>query len=432
MSWDSMPSSFSDGLPGSFPPSPVVSESGVQPPNPTSFSRPPSDFDQTRARNDHARSLTSSRTEPSVEDEINDQIARLEALRQQPLSEAERLRVADTIRGIREGGWIEALKPALVGKDSVGIEYWNRLVAEHEHVIAKVAQRNVEANRRVGELEDELVRLRQASLSSADLEARDVQRLQRIQELEDAARDQHTKVWILEAELRDQKRGNSDREQMLKDEVRRLHNVERDYVAAKEAEESAVRRVSALEEELAQAMRAQGAQSAFALAPTNPEPARAENSRLYQSIHTLHRGLGLPGPFVERPETVEQMVQEITGPEVGQDRSPAFTVLNLRCRLVSSRLRTEEVRNQLELAQADARLAQVSGATAATADEMEMLVSSRTQSYRNYRRQIVDHIFTAQNELMRLAESGSDRASLEGLITQLLHPSALPLPTGQP
>jgi DNA repair exonuclease SbcCD ATPase subunit len=87
----------------------------------------------------------------SVEDEINRQIAELEKVRKARITEKEKRRITARIRSLREGGWLEGLKLVLVGKDSVPIEYWNRLVDEHEGTIPKVVGMLARAQRKLAE-----------------------------------------------------------------------------------------------------------------------------------------------------------------------------------------------------------------------------------------------------------------------------------------
>ncbi|KAI1750806.1 hypothetical protein F4782DRAFT_508010 [Xylaria castorea] len=121
------------------------------------FARPPPDFDPEQAgaafREDHGQGLLNlaDAIEESVEDEINRKIADLEKARNGPVTDGEKERIANRIRSLREGGWLEGLKLQLAGKDAVPIEYFNRLVADHENTIVKVAQINARADRKVAE-----------------------------------------------------------------------------------------------------------------------------------------------------------------------------------------------------------------------------------------------------------------------------------------
>lgn len=131
------------------------SDSTNNPPNPDpagdDFARPPPDFDIERAKEEFlkvaGKSFLDARDEvdDSIEDEIQRKISEVEKARDKPLSPEEQERMANSIRSLREGAWLEGLKLELVGKDSVPIEYFNRIVAENEDSIRKVAHINAKA-----------------------------------------------------------------------------------------------------------------------------------------------------------------------------------------------------------------------------------------------------------------------------------------------
>ncbi|KAI0453452.1 hypothetical protein F5B21DRAFT_479360 [Xylaria acuta] len=129
------------------------------------FARPPPDFDPEQAgvpfREGHGQGLLNpaDAIEESVEDEIARKIAELEKARNGPVTDNEKERIANKIRSLREGGWLEGLKLQLAGKDAVPIEYFNRLVAEHEHTIVKVARINARADRKVAERDAQIAAL---------------------------------------------------------------------------------------------------------------------------------------------------------------------------------------------------------------------------------------------------------------------------------
>ncbi|GAP89513.1 hypothetical protein SAMD00023353_3800290 [Rosellinia necatrix] len=138
------------------------------------FARPPPGFDLDAAvqtikqRNGEFSLDPADAVEESVEEEIARQIAELEEIRGVPTTDKEKQRIAKTIRSLREGGWLEGLKLQLAGSDTVPIEYFNRLVAEHENTIAKVAQIKADADLQVTKkaaqakaLEDENGRLQE-------------------------------------------------------------------------------------------------------------------------------------------------------------------------------------------------------------------------------------------------------------------------------
>ncbi|KAI0813322.1 hypothetical protein GGR55DRAFT_703263 [Xylaria sp. FL0064] len=129
--------------------SPHLDPSGPPPiPQDDFFARPPSNFDAEQAKGDfvkgHGQGLLNpaDAVDESVEDEIERKITELAKAKGRPVTDEQKERVANKIRSLREGAWLESLKFQLVGKDVVPIEYFNRLVAQHEGTILKVAQIN--------------------------------------------------------------------------------------------------------------------------------------------------------------------------------------------------------------------------------------------------------------------------------------------------
>ncbi|KAI0431712.1 hypothetical protein F5Y09DRAFT_340411 [Xylaria sp. FL1042] len=175
------------------------------------FARPPSDFDHEKAKRDflngHGQGFWNPADEidESVEDEIERKIAELEKATGSPVSDEQKERIANKIRSLREGGWLEGLKPLLVGKDSVPIEYFNRLAAEHENTIFKVAQINARADIKVAEKE--------AQIASLEKELNSVKK-----NLKSACRTLYEDVKLLQ-----QQKAKSQRiEKGLKDQVIKL------------------------------------------------------------------------------------------------------------------------------------------------------------------------------------------------------------------
>ncbi|KAI0206744.1 hypothetical protein F4808DRAFT_5364 [Astrocystis sublimbata] len=132
------------------------------------FARPPPGFDPTQIQvpPSHGGLLNPAEgVEESVEDEIKRKISEVEKVGKKALSDDEKDRIAKKVRSLREGGWLEGLKLKLAGKDSVPIEYFNRLVAEHENTILKVAQINARADKRVELMQTQLEELLQESVT---------------------------------------------------------------------------------------------------------------------------------------------------------------------------------------------------------------------------------------------------------------------------
>ncbi|RWA09583.1 hypothetical protein EKO27_g5521 [Xylaria grammica] len=151
----SSPSSAGPGKPSNSADNQPPNPAGAPPISPSDgFERPPPDFDPKQPRGGflagHGQGLIdpANEVDESVEDEIKRKIAELEQEMGGPVTDEEKERIGNKIRSLREGGWLESLKLELVGKDSVPIEYFNRIVAENESSIAKVAQITAKADRK--------------------------------------------------------------------------------------------------------------------------------------------------------------------------------------------------------------------------------------------------------------------------------------------
>ncbi|KAI1116358.1 hypothetical protein F5Y14DRAFT_407858 [Nemania sp. NC0429] len=149
--------------------SPAGSPPSISPPSPVEahdFVGLPQDFDPNQYGGaplpDHGQGLLNPADAPqeSIEEEIARQIAGVEEIGRKPLPNEKKEHIAKTIRVIREGAWLENLKPLLVGKESVPVEYFNRLAAEYEGMIPKVALIYAEADRRVATLQAKIVSLK--------------------------------------------------------------------------------------------------------------------------------------------------------------------------------------------------------------------------------------------------------------------------------
>ncbi|KAI8954208.1 hypothetical protein F4801DRAFT_533489 [Xylaria longipes] len=164
------------------PAAPVSNQPGAPPSSPGSsmdsngFARPPPDFDPEQVGaaflEGHGQGLLNpaDAIEESVEDEIERKIAELKKARDGPVTDKEKERIANKIRTLREGGWLEGLKLQLAGKDAVPIEYFNRLVAEHENTIVKVAQINARADQKVAEKDAQIEALMNGSGKDSNAE----------------------------------------------------------------------------------------------------------------------------------------------------------------------------------------------------------------------------------------------------------------------
>ncbi|KAF2967651.1 hypothetical protein GQX73_g5932 [Xylaria multiplex] len=129
------------------------------------FARPPPGFDLEQAKKEFSTRYGQGLFDPadgveeSVEDEITRKIADLEAAGVAVTGKDKKL-IANKIRSLREGAWLENLKLRLVGKDTVPIEYFNRLVAQHENTIVQVTWINIEGGRKLKEKDAQIEGLR--------------------------------------------------------------------------------------------------------------------------------------------------------------------------------------------------------------------------------------------------------------------------------
>lgn len=167
--------------PGTFPPSEELH----------GFARPPSDFDIEKAKAAFLKahgtrvSQPSGAMEESVEDEIARKTAELEEVRNALMTDTEKARIADRVQVLRDRGWLEGLKLQLVNMNTVPIEYFNRLVAEHEQTIVKVAQINSAAERGGAHENKELNNARQRIM---ELETKCQSYEDKVQALQDTAK----------------------------------------------------------------------------------------------------------------------------------------------------------------------------------------------------------------------------------------------------
>ncbi|KAI1183010.1 hypothetical protein F5B17DRAFT_156712 [Nemania serpens] len=217
------------------------------------FDLPPPDFDPNQTLAEFLAGRRQGLLNPAdaveefIEDEIARQIAETEKVGKKPLTDGEKERIEKTIRHIGEGGWLESLKPQLIGKDAVPMEYFNRLVAEHEGTISKVAQINAMADRKVtkrdaliASLSEEL-RVEQAisrksmnlydALHNCDRRVNELQKQlesanQSLEESRRTASKYHDEVQALEQ----QKTDTTQRERANEEEIKRLRDKNKNLV----------------------------------------------------------------------------------------------------------------------------------------------------------------------------------------------------------
>ncbi|EMR62384.1 hypothetical protein UCREL1_10670 [Eutypa lata UCREL1] len=131
------------------------------------FVSPPSGFDHnnTEDREGEDASIEGGHEDP-IESIIERKIADLKKLREVSPEEEDRLR--EKIRKQESGRWLEAIKLELVGKNSVPIEYFNRLVAENENSIGYVARHTARSDQMLEEKDAKIKDLQQKVRSVDD------------------------------------------------------------------------------------------------------------------------------------------------------------------------------------------------------------------------------------------------------------------------
>ena len=131
------------------------------------FVSPPSGFDHnnTEDREGEDASIEGGHEDP-IESIIERKIADLKKLREVSPEEEDRLR--EKIRKQESGRWLEAIKLELVGKNSVPIEYFNRLVAENENSIGYVARHTARSDQMLEEKDAKIKDLQQKVRSVND------------------------------------------------------------------------------------------------------------------------------------------------------------------------------------------------------------------------------------------------------------------------
>ncbi|KAI0875643.1 hypothetical protein GGS24DRAFT_281745 [Hypoxylon argillaceum] len=556
------------------------------------FARPPPDFDpsqgaalfsavQARDLSNPARGV-----EESVEDEVKRKIAELEEARGRPVTGEEKERIAKRIRSLREGGWLEGLKRQLIGQKTVPMEYFNRLVAEHENTIAIVAQINATADRKVTEkdavienlkngggrnpdndpvllenkllqyektdlkdqlgesekdkteLQDQLQKLndelqQEKSKSQGNNEVGNAlaecnQRANDLQQQLDTARETSSRYYNEAQDLQQQKAEAVTREQVNKDEIRRLREETKIFsdaiasgkiasdnlqkrisdleaecvngnakVKAQEEEIEKLKNVAALggpadaeglrkrtqelEVELAKrddtitSLKAQLVQArnppASSQSEATPQESNAqlqarcaelraqsdmyrdkwargvvagnaplvefwqtvdntkkEINRLYVGVEKLCRALGIADGVLDIPETLDRIVNQVTGSSSDLVDTPLITILNLRTANSLAQIQIETLQRQLDRAQLGKTEDEIKGdLRLVDEEELERRVTLRTQMYRQYRGTLLTHIFEAQFAFLSLADKSADRDAIEALVEQFLEPTSLPM-----
>ncbi|KAK5632075.1 hypothetical protein RRF57_007789 [Xylaria bambusicola] len=207
------------------------------------FARPPPDFDPEQAKEDFLKSAGGSfldgrdEIDDSVEDEIRRKFSELEKARGKPVAAEEKERIANKVRSLREGGWLEGLKLQLVGKDAVPIEYFNRIAAENENSIQRVAQINAQAERKLAKKDSQIKDLRKDTSRANKLQEELVKCERRGADLEAQIQDLKNK---LEHEKAKQQKADANNaltkcESQVNDLQRKLDAADRDLDNARQS-----------------------------------------------------------------------------------------------------------------------------------------------------------------------------------------------------
>ncbi|KAK7741891.1 hypothetical protein SLS62_010902 [Diatrype stigma] len=127
-------------------------------PDPTEvLASPPPKSDSSRTEASGTPNV--EKLEDPVESIIEKKLAELKALK--VVSPEEEDRIRSKIRKQQSGRWLGAIRESLVGKDTVPIEYFNRLVAENEGTIGYVAKHTARFERRLQENDEKIRELKQ-------------------------------------------------------------------------------------------------------------------------------------------------------------------------------------------------------------------------------------------------------------------------------
>ncbi|KAI0849267.1 hypothetical protein F5Y00DRAFT_70131 [Daldinia vernicosa] len=193
------------------------------------------------------------------------------------------------IRQIRSNEWLEGAKTQLVGKSTVPIAWFNRVVADNEGVIQFVAQKSVELrqrrqenNEKITELLEEIETLKKAQAATGDIDKlkAQVEKLeQEVSTLQDDLKKAEEKIKKLEEEengqLRTQLKESQGREKTLQDKYdRQLSELNASYRNLRDREE----KVEQLEKE-AREIRAR------------EHATKADNRNLEETVAELKRKL---------------------------------------------------------------------------------------------------------------------------------------------
>ena len=107
-------------------------------------------------------------TEDSVNAIADAQIAELKRLRE--VNPEEEMKIREKIKQNNSGGWLEALRPQLVGQTTIPIEYFNRLNQENERVIGYVARMKASSEKILSDRDNRIKELQEKLTEAEDNE----------------------------------------------------------------------------------------------------------------------------------------------------------------------------------------------------------------------------------------------------------------------
>ncbi|KAI2470945.1 hypothetical protein F4781DRAFT_388929 [Annulohypoxylon bovei var. microspora] len=174
------------------------------------------------------------------------------------------------------------------------------------------------------------------------------------------------------------------------------------------------------------------------------EEMKTNETAFRNRVIDLYILLGFDGTGVTADQALETITKQLAEKPEGHPMKTELWALEVMTRLHlehmelrAERLKTNTLEMQLEMAKSDAQLSAETKMQYGIYDEAELerRVDSRTQMYRQHRRDILDHIFDASNELAVVAIRCTHPPTAERIAEirkKYLDPTSLPPPKPQP
>ncbi|KAI1103190.1 hypothetical protein F4804DRAFT_353120 [Jackrogersella minutella] len=343
-------------------------------------------------------------------------------------------------------------------------------------------QGDEECEKKLAKMEDEVTKLRE-ELAKAKSEPKDVVSLDKFQRVDSELRachqhrrDREARIELLEQQLKESRgRENGVRDEMkqqdrqIADMQQHIYDLDQQVKEAEGPKEGTptteapgefdamkiVRELKALRErnrDLAQDSQALIDRWLENVADRNHlreyynaiEESNAKTTAFRNRVLALCTKLGLKnGDVFTAEEAIDQAMERIDQMDAGD---PLMTVLlslrdsmnihNLRMNLATEEMKIETMKldrlNSLDSEQLQREIDMRYGIY--NDEELERRVDARTQMYRHQRRDMLDNIFGAANELNAIATTCPHRETTEGIRTtckRFLSPLNLPMPTSQ-